>query len=208
MNMNRYIAAFLALVLVGSVGDAQKIYQWTDENGQKQYSQRPPPEGVEAETRVLEHGKRVALVPDGSVVARVPDGWVAGSLQTPIPEASTLRLTPSDGSDGVMLVSVITPTRAADLPSADEVRLIAEVGAAKAQASSEEAQLNAEAFEFGQVRGYWFSASDRAPPPGEYKYMTQATGRVGDRVITLTALGQQSKAATEDAAQALLAGIR
>ncbi|HEY7676568.1 MAG TPA: hypothetical protein VIG69_05830, partial [Candidatus Methylomirabilis sp.] len=38
------------------------------------------------------------------------------------------------------------------------------------------------------ARGYYFSATDRAPKPGEYKFMTQGMLRVGSLLVTFTIL--------------------
>lgn len=52
----RWAIAVLPFLWVG-MAQAQKIYQWTDEKGQVHFSQRPPPEGVQAETRQLKNNE-------------------------------------------------------------------------------------------------------------------------------------------------------
>lgn len=43
----------LLISLCAGSADAQKIYKWVDAQGRVQYTQRPPPQGVEAETREM-----------------------------------------------------------------------------------------------------------------------------------------------------------
>lgn len=51
----RTVSIWLLLLLALGVGsaDAQKIYKWVDAQGRVQYTQRPPPQGVQAETREM-----------------------------------------------------------------------------------------------------------------------------------------------------------
>lgn len=46
--MSRLLAALL-FALTASAADAQKIYKWTDAQGQVQFTQTPPPDGVKSE---------------------------------------------------------------------------------------------------------------------------------------------------------------
>jgi len=52
--------------------------------------------------------------------------------------------------------------------------------------------------------GYYFSATDRAPNPGEYKYLTQGMLPVGELVVTFTILSNDGGEAAVSAALTLL----
>jgi len=62
--MSRLSAAALLFTLIAMPADAQKVYKWTDAQGQVQYTQTPPPEGVKSEqpklaqTEVTEQRRR------------------------------------------------------------------------------------------------------------------------------------------------------
>jgi S1-C subfamily serine protease len=47
--MHRLSVAALLFVLIASPADAQKVYKWTNAQGQVQFTQTPPPDGVQSE---------------------------------------------------------------------------------------------------------------------------------------------------------------
>ena len=56
--------------------------------------------------------------------------------------------------------------------------------------------------------GYCFSATDRAPQPGEYKYLTQGIVRVGELSVTFTILTNDGQEAVVKQALEALKGAR
>jgi len=52
--------------------------------------------------------------------------------------------------------------------------------------------------------GYYFSLTDSAPAPGEYKCMTQGLIRVGDLLISFTVLSNDATQKVRDAALEML----
>lgn len=67
MNRNTLVIALALLVAAGGAS-AQRIYKWTDEQGRPQFSDRPPPPGVQAEEQRVFSG-RAEQVPSFSIRA-------------------------------------------------------------------------------------------------------------------------------------------
>ena len=53
-------------------------------------------------------------------------------------------------------------------------------------------------------RGYYFSATDKAPKPGEYKFMTQGILLVGELTVTFTILTNDNQKDTVNDALTML----
>jgi hypothetical protein len=86
----------------------------------------------------------------------------------------------------------------------DEATIRSEVATAAKKAASQfvEGALPLQELKGTEGRGFYFSATDRAPGPGEYKYLTQGIVRVGEIALAFTVLtndGQEGvvKAALE-----------
>jgi hypothetical protein len=75
------------------------------------------------------------------------------------------------------------------------------VSAAKsAEQQSVEGSLPLQSLVGASGRGYYFRATDRAPKPGEWKYLTQGMIRTGEIALTFTILTNDGQAAIEKAA--------
>ena len=57
-------------------------------------------------------------------------------------------------------------------------------------------------------KGFYFCATDRAPKPGEYKYLTQGTIRVGELLVTFTILTNDGQAGVVSGAMMMLKTAR
>ena len=93
-----------------------------------------------------------------------------------------------------MLITPIWRVRDAQLPTKESIRKIVERGMNDAQSQAVEKKLAVVAFDGQSGPGYYFSATDKAPKPGEYKYMTQGMLIVRELAVSFTILtndGQQ-----------------
>lgn len=138
------------------------------------------------------------------ISAEVPDGWSASAAPSPMPLAATARITRGSGPDAVVLITVMQPPADSALsnPSPKVVQSVVAASAAQASAQSVEGTLQTQAFSKGQVHGAYFSATDKAPPQGEYKYMSQGVGNFGQWAVTFTVL---SHADPKESAEVMLA---
>ena len=146
-----------------------------------------------------------ALGDHGVLVLEVPDGWRA-SWQAVADGPPTLQLLPAAGPAFEVTVSVLWPAPGATLP--DEAMLRAEVGQAAESAApqSVERTLKVEPLPGTTGTGFYFTATDRAPAPGEYRHLAQGMVRTGGVVLAFTILTHDGGEAIEHGALALLAG--
>ncbi|WP_395317391.1 hypothetical protein [Variovorax sp. UC74_104] len=87
-----------------------------------------------------------------------------------------------------MLITPIWPSGSATASTPDELRRL--VRGAADQARSQAVERDIEINELGAPgkTGYYFSATDRQPEPGGYKYMTQGAMGLDELRITFTVL--------------------
>jgi predicted secreted Zn-dependent protease len=80
-----------------------------------------------------------------------------------------------------------------------------DAAAAKAQSQAVEEKLTLKEISGTDGRGYYFTATDRAPKPGEYKYILQGMLRLGNIVLAFTVLSNDGQAnVVADAMQLLI----
>jgi hypothetical protein len=129
-------------------------------------------------------------LPDhGSLTLLVPEGWASEVKQPPNRLPPTIGLKPRSGTPFEVRVTAgwsMGPT--SKMP--DEAKIRSEVAAAARAAASQsvEGVLPVQEIKGTHGEGLYFAATDRAPNPGEYKYLTQGIIRVGDISLAFTVL--------------------
>jgi hypothetical protein len=155
---------------------------------------------------VLAADARISLPGGGALILPVPDGWRQAQYPGPV---ATLSLTPASGNGFRMLVSPLaragTAIASMDAPS---VRKLVESGAAGARSQAVEKSLAIEDLRSSTVQGNYFSATDRAPKPGEFKYMTQGVMLVSGLPVTFTILSNDNAGAAVEPALLMLKAAR
>jgi hypothetical protein len=134
---------------------------------------------------------------DGSLELRVevPAGWKVTEKPVDARGVHTYELRPSDGTNEVVLVSAFDARN-------QRARGWVEHSSRSAAARSVEARLDVVSMCPGKDGGYYFSATDRAPEPDGYRYMTEGALVHGSHAVTFTALtngdheGQKAKLLT------------
>jgi hypothetical protein len=161
---------------------------------------------IAASPIALASSPRVFELPDhGALTLLVPDGWVAELKQPPNRLPPTITLKPRAGTQFVVLVTTVWPVGpSAKVP--DEATIRSEVaGAAKGAASqSVEGVLPLQDIKGVDGQGFYFAATDKAPNPGEYKYLTQGILRVGEIGLAFTILTNDGQEAIVRAALDML----
>jgi hypothetical protein len=145
--------------------------------------------------------RRVSLGAHGELVLELPAAW-KHEMEDTQEGLPTLRLTPSSGAPFEILV---TPMQSGlDEPSARSaaMREFVESAATDAQAQAVEERLEVRELKAASGTGYYFAATDRAPKPGEYKYMTQGMIPVGELVVGFTILTNDGQASVVEDAMA------
>ena len=149
---------------------------------------------------------RVPISTGGALVLPVPEGWRSSMQPGPAP---TVSLTPARGGSFQVLVSaLVAPDGRVASASRESIRRHVEAGATEAKSQSVERSLVIQSFGSGDVQGNYFSATDRAPKPGEFKYMTQGVMSVGGLPVTFTILSNGNAQEVVEPALRMLAAAR
>lgn len=129
-------------------------------------------------------------LPDhGSIQLKVPKSWQDKVSQPPNRLPPTIVFIPKSGTSFQILLTPIWAARPGIvMPGPTEIKQNVERAADKAKSQSVEKDLPIKELKGGSIVGYYFSATDRAPKPGEFKYLTQGMLRLGEFVLTFTVL--------------------
>jgi hypothetical protein len=143
----------------------------------------------------------------GTLLLQVPAGWLDRLVQPPGDMPPTVTFSPRSGAAFEVLVTAGWPTKPGEpLMDRNELKRQVEMAADKAQPRSLEKVLVVKELAGLVCRGFYFSASDRAPKPGEYKYLTQGIARVRGVLLVFTVLSNDGQEAIVRAALDMVRG--
>jgi hypothetical protein len=133
--------------------------------------------------------RKYPLAQRGSLQMSVPATW-ADEVRTPpggVPP--TIMFRPRSAAPFEILVTPIWPARP-DIPEATPEAMRSSVQRAidEAKPDSVEQDIPIRELTGASGPGFYFSATDKAPKPGEYKYLTQSIVKVNDLTVTFTIL--------------------
>ncbi len=129
-------------------------------------------------------------LPDhGKLQLKVPVSWKDELQQPPSRLPPTIVFKPTRGAAFEVLLTTIWPAKQ-DTPRStpEEMRRQVERAAEGAKSQAIEKVIEVKELKGSSGLGYYFSATDRAPAPGEYKYMTQGMIRIGGLIGAFTIL--------------------
>lgn len=159
-----------------------------------------------------EGAKKAFALPDNSKLElSIPAGWkdevkavqAAKANQGAAP--STVTLTPREGAPFEVNVTPVARQRqGASADTAIKMRHSVQQSADKVKPSAMEQYLAVEPLGGAPGPGYYFSATDREPKPGEFKYLTQGMLLVGDVVVAFSILTNDAQEKVRDQALAML----
>ena len=133
--------------------------------------------------------RRYPLPDHGSIQLKVPTFWADDLRQPPHQLPPTVSFKPKSGNRFEILMTPIWPaSKDISLPNSEKIKQLVQQAAEHAQSQSVEKTLQLRELKGSSGGGYYFSATDRAPEPDGYKYMTQGTIRVGDLMVMFTLL--------------------
>jgi hypothetical protein len=152
--------------------------------------------------------RRFPLPDHGTLIVAAPASWGDRVSQPPGRLPPTLKFSPKTGRPFKVLVTPLwgSAGRTLSLDSAG-IRKEVEDTAAEAQSSAVEKVLEVKALKGAGGAGWYFSATDRAPKPGEFKFMTQGIVPAGDLQIAFTILTNDGQSAAIKVALRLVQGI-
>lgn len=128
----------------------------------------------------------------GRIQLNVPVSWTDQFQQASAYMPPTIVLSQKSGASWKALITPIGSIKKDNCAlSEDEIRN--QVKQSAKQASSQAVEKSIDVIELKGVSGsgYYFSATDRAPKPGEYKHLTQGIVPVGELLVTFTILSNE-----------------
>ncbi len=149
---------------------------------------------------------RVSLPGGGALVLPTPEDWKHGVEQQRVP---TLTITPVTGPLFQVMVSpLVSQDGRVGTISSEQLRRLVERAANDARAQAVEKSLPIQSVKDGDVEGAYFAATDKAPKPGEFKYITQGALSVQGLPVTFTILTNDNSKSAEGAALRMLRSAR
>ncbi len=151
--------------------------------------------------------RRFPIPGHGELLLQVPEKWKDDIRRPPNDLPPTITFSPAAGSPfAVMLTAGGSAKPGEPLMDADTIRKHVEAVAKNAETQSVEKSLTVKELTGPACRGSYFSATDRAPKFGDYKYMTQGIARTGDVLIAFTVLTNDGQETVVKAALVMLRG--
>ncbi|HEY1287464.1 MAG TPA: hypothetical protein VGF58_04005 [Burkholderiales bacterium] len=133
--------------------------------------------------------KKYGLSEHGFFQMNVPAGWSDQVREAGPSLPPTLAFRPGRGQPFEVLVTPIWRA-GPDAPEFTKDWIRSQVWGAVDQVKDQSLEQNISIVEFAGASGagYYFTATDRAPKAGEYKYLLQGMVRVSELVVTFTIL--------------------
>ena len=141
------------------------------------------------------------LVPGrGEVALLVPSGWGQSRDSGAPGGAPTLSLAPQSGPTFSVMVTVFPAGVHEGAIDPTPIRAFVGEAAKEAQSQAVEKKLLVLELKGSGGRGFYFTATDRAPAPGEWKYLTQGAIGIGSAMLVFTILTNDGQEAVSAAA--------
>jgi hypothetical protein len=152
---------------------------------------------------------RKFLIPDhGELVLRVPQAWKDGLRQSPDKLPPTITFSPSSGAPfKVMVTAGGGANPGMQAPDMNTLRQQVESAAKNIATQAVEKSLKLQELTGPAIHGFYFSATDKAPKKGEYKFVTQGIARVGGIVLVFAIFTNDGQEAIVKAALEMICGV-
>jgi hypothetical protein len=136
--------------------------------------------------------KKYPLPQRGALQMNVPAGWADEVRQPQNNAPPTIVFGPKEGRAFQVLVTPLWRPRP-DVPVATKEAVRQNVQRAAEDLKSQAVETTIPIVEFTGAGGpgFYFSATDKAPKPDEYKYLTQGMLKVGELAVTFTILSNE-----------------
>lgn len=133
-----------------------------------------------------------AIPGHGSLRLSVPTGWRVSSKALTQPPSLNLRFGPSSGDSFSLQVTAVwlDADKLANTTQAS-LKATASRSAEGPLRQAVEKTVVIQDLRGAQSAGFYFSLTDRAPPPSEYKYLTQGTYLTGEVMVVFTLLHRE-----------------
>lgn len=129
------------------------------------------------------------LPDNGNMQLVVHKSWRDQMRQPPNKLPPTIVFTPRNGNSFQVLMTPMWAFREGiTMPNLSEIKKNVQQSAKEVSAQAVENSIPIRKVKGKQGGGHYFTVTDRAPKPGEYKYMTQGMIRIGELAATFTIL--------------------
>jgi len=153
--------------------------------------------------------RRFPLPGHGAVVLTMPPAWTDQVPRQSDDLATTIIFAPEIGNAFKVMVTPLWPgKKGAPLPTDREIKANIEGSIASVRHQAVESSIPVRQLKRAGVQGYYFSATDRAPKPGEFKFMTQGTVVCGGLVVAFTVLSNDPAGRIEKDAVSMIGSMR
>ena len=160
-------------------------------------------------SRVQAAAERFPIPAHGVLTLAVPDGWRAEMRQPSAQKPPTLVFEPREGRLFRVLVSVLWDQQGRPGYNSDQqLLLLLESALAQARPSALEEKIEIQRIEGRQLVGWYFSATDAAPEPDGFRYLTHGLAALDDLVLTFTVLSNDEQGIVAREALAMLESAR
>ena len=134
---------------------------------------------------------RFAHLQPGDLVLDHPDDMSATAEGPPSAQVATTRFRRGDALVILITALVDPPNPKPEDIAPERIHAILQDASAFDAAQAVEEKLVVKDFHKGKIYGSWFSATDRAPPPGEYRYMSQGLARLDGLILNFRVLSHE-----------------
>ena len=149
--------------------------------------------------------KHYALPDKTSLELSIPAGWQDEVKEGESGTPPTIFLTPREGPRFQLLVTPIwRPRPEVPVASAEQIRQSVQRAADQVKPQAAESFLPVQELTGAKGPGYYFSATDKAPKPDQFKYLTQGMLLVGELAVTFSILTNDGQEKMRDAALDML----
>ena len=151
--------------------------------------------------------KKYELPDKTTLELNVPAGWKDELREAQSGMPPTIAFSPGEGARFEVYVTPISrPGPNVPMPTAEQLRDAVQRAADNVKPQAAETFLPVEELTGAKGPGYYFSATDKEPKPGEFKYLTQGMLLAGDVVLSFSILTNDGQEKVKDDAMAMLRG--
>lgn len=143
------------------------------------------------------------------LVLPVPDGWKEEIKSARADAPKSLFFTPENGpAFAVAVTPIVAMKDGSNIPDAMAIHGLVSASAQRLAPRAVEKQLAIKELVGPSCKGYYFFATDRAPAPGEWKYLIEGMARVGGIDVAFDILTNDGQEAVARAALEMIRHAR
>lgn len=135
-----------------------------------------------------ETAKKVPIPGHGYLLLKVPSDWVMTVNQPPNEVPPTVIFAPNDSKRFKLSMTALWNPKSEKGFGTDELKPMIESERGRMAAGAKETRIEIKNIEGENSKGFYYSATDKSPKPGEYEYLTRAVVAVGNLLLSTTLL--------------------